>query len=359
VSLVAGVCPVLPDHRYPQDEITEAFAQLCLGESSRRRLLHRLHTNAKVGHRHTALPLPDYLDLADFTAANDAYVKVAVDLGTRACRAAIQSAGLEPDDVDMICSTTVTGVAVPSIEARIVGRLGLREEIVRVPLFGLGCGGGVAGVARTHDYLTAHPDQVAVLVSVELCTLTVQRDDASTANLVATGLFGDGAAAVVMVGDERARTVRRPDGAPPGPWVRDSQSRLFADTGRAMGWDVGASGLKIVLGAEIPDLVEKNLADTVDRFLGRVGLDRADITSWVTHPGGPRVLDAMVAALDLPPDALSLTWDSLARVGNMSSASVLHVLYDTLQVRRPAAGTHGLMVAMGPGFAAELALLDW
>jgi alkylresorcinol/alkylpyrone synthase len=362
VSLIASVCPVLPDHRYPQQQITEAFADLCLGEADRRRLLSRLHASARVEHRHTALALPDYAALTDFTAANDAYLKVAVELGTRACAGAIAAAGLAPEDVDLICSTTVTGIGVPSIEARMMPRIGLREDVVRLPIYGLGCAGGVAGVARTHDYLTAHPDRVAVLVSVELCTLTLQRDDPSTANMVASGLFGDGAAAVVMVGDERAAEFlanpRRPTG-PTGPWVRDSYSCLYADSERAMGWDVGSAGLKIVLGVEVPELVEKNLARTVDDFLHQAGVSRDAITSWVSHPGGPKVLQAVEAALDLPDDALAVTWESLARVGNLSSASVLHVLHDTIAGRRPAAGSRGLMVAMGPGFASELALLDW
>lgn len=357
MSLIASVCPVLPDHRYPQKQITEAFAQICLGPADRRRLLSRLHASAQVDYRHTALALADYAALTDFTAANDAYLKVAIELGTRACAGAIAAAGLAPEDVDLICSTTVTGIGVPSIEARLVPRVGMREDVVRLPIYGLGCAGGVAGVARTHDYLTAHPDRVAVLVSVELCTLTLQRDDPSTANMVASGLFGDGAAAVVMVGDERAAQVRL--AGPAGPWVRDSYSCLYADSERAMGWDVGSAGLKIVLGVEVPELVEKNLGRTVDDFLHQAGVDRDAITSWVSHPGGPKVLQAVEAALDLPDDALAITWQSLARVGNLSSASVLHVLHDTVERRRPAAGSRGLMVAMGPGFAAELALLDW
>lgn len=347
---------MLPAHQYPQHEITEAFAGLCLGPAGRREVLARLHAHARVEYRHTALALGDYARLTGFTAANNAYVAAAVELGSAAVTGAVADAGLAAADVDLIVSTTVTGVAVPSIETRLAAGVGLRADVDRMPLFGLGCAGGVAGLARAHDYLTAYPDRIAVVLAVELCTLTVQHDDPSAANMVASGLFGDGAAAVVLAGN--ARPV--PTGASwLGPWLRASRSSLYPDTGRAMGWDIGSSGFKVVLGVEVPELVHEYLPRDVDEFLRRVGLDSADITSWVSHPGGPKVLEAIESALELPADALSLTWDSLARVGNLSSASILHVLHDTIRTRRPAAGSHGLMLAMGPGFASELALLDW
>jgi alkylresorcinol/alkylpyrone synthase len=220
-----------------------------------------------------------------------------------------------------------------------------------VPLVGLGCVAGAAGVARVHDHLVGHPEGVAVLLSVELCSLTVQRDDTSVANLVASGLFGDGAAAVVMVGSGRS-------GGRALPRVLATRSRLYPDSERAMGWDVGATGLRIVLGVEVPDLVRANLRGDVDRFLGGHGLTREDIGWWVAHPGGPKVLEAMAEALEVEREALGVTWRSLDRIGNLSSASVLHVLADTLRDRPPAPGTHGLLMAMGPGFCLELVLLE-
>jgi alkylresorcinol/alkylpyrone synthase len=206
-------------------------------------------------------------------------------------------------------------------------------------------------VARVHDHLLGHPDGVAVLLSVELCSLTVQRDDTSVANLVASGLFGDGAAAVVMVGSGRG-------GDRVFPRVLATRSRLYPDSERAMGWDVGATGLRIVLGVEVPDLVRANLRDDVDRFLAGHGLTRDDIGWWVAHPGGPKVLEAMAEALEVDREALGVTWRSLDRIGNLSSASVLHVLADTLRDHPPAPGTHGVLMAMGPGFCLELVLLQ-
>jgi alkylresorcinol/alkylpyrone synthase len=243
-------------------------------------------------------------------------------------------------------------VAAPSIEARIAGRLGLRPDVKRVPMFGLGCVAGAAGIARVHDYLRGAPADVAVLLSVELCSLTMQNGDDSTANLVASGLFGDGATAVVAVGDDVALRDHS------GPRVLDSRSHLYPGTQRTMGWDVTAGGLKIVLDANVPELVHEYVGTDVRGFLADHQLQVEDVAAWVCHPGGPKVIEAIQDVLGLGPDALELTWRSLAEVGNLSSSSVLHVLRDTID-KRPPPGTPGLMMAMGPGFCSELVLLRW
>jgi alkylresorcinol/alkylpyrone synthase len=352
MSHLVAVRGVLPGHVYGQAEVTAAFADVLGSTGSDRALLERLHANAGVSRRHLSLPLERYRQLADFGEANDAFIRVGSELGRQAVEEALAAAGLAPVDVDVIVSTTITGLAVPSLEARVAADIGLRDDVKRVPLVGLGCVAGAAGVARVHDYLLGHPDEVAVLLSVELCSLTVQRDDRSVANMVASGLFGDGAAAVVMVGANRWTMVTGG-----GPRVIATRSRLYPDTARAMGWDVGATGLRIVLGAEVPDLVRENVRDDVDRFLSGHELTRADIGWWVAHPGGPKVLEAMQEALEVDREALAVTWRSLDRIGNLSSASVLHVLEDTLRDRPPGPGSWGVLLAMGPGFCLELVLL--
>lgn len=351
MSRIVAVHPAFPPYRYPQEQITERFASVCLPNSERQGVLGRLHQSAAVTTRHLALPLEQYERLADFTAANDAFIEVAVDLGAEAILGALDRAGLEPADVDIVVSTTVTGVAVPSIEARIANRIGLRPDVRRVPLFGLGCLAGAAGLARLHDMLVGAPDAVGVLLSVELCSLTLQRDDPSMANLVASGLFGDGAAAAVVVGRDRAAGLA-------GPAIVDSRSHLYPDTERAMGWDVGSNGLKVVLGPEVPDLVSMYLADDVKGLLAEHDLEITDVDEWVAHPGGPKVLTAVEQALGLPSERFARTWQSLADVGNLSSASVLHVLASTM-ADEPAASSSGVLFAMGPGFCAELVLLRW
>ena len=360
MSVIAAVGSALPDHCYPQAEITEALAITVLGPAHQDRLpvMRRLHASAQVATRHLAQPLERYADLGGFSGSNDLFIQVGLDLAERAIRDALDRAGLAPEDVDLIMSVSVTGVAAPSLDARLVDRLGLRPDVKRVPVFGLGCVAGAAGVARLHDYLLGHPGEVAVLVSVELCSLTLQADDTSMANLVASGMFGDGAAAVVMTGPDRALTAPAADGSS-RPRVVDTRSRMYPGTDRVMGWDIGSTGFKIVLDASVPDVVETYLREDVEKFLADHCLTVADIGTWVAHPGGPKVLQAVQRSLDLPDDTLSLTWDSLSAVGNLSSASVLQVLQTTLRERRPAPGSAGLLLAVGPGFCSELVLLAW
>jgi alkylresorcinol/alkylpyrone synthase len=354
VSRVAAVGSALGAHRYPQNQITSALEAFLTPDAGDRERLARFHAAAGVSARHLALPLERYAELTGFTEANDAFIRVGVELGEQAVSEALAAAGLRGQDIDVLMTTTVTGLAAPTLDARLVPRLGLRTDVKRMPLFGLGCVAGAAGIARLHDYLQGHPDDVAVLLAVELCSLTIQRDDPSTANLVASGLFGDGAAAVVMVGERRSRelAVRRPQ-------VVATRSRFYPDTERVMGWDVGGSGFRIVLAASVADVVLENLGVDVKGFLAEHDLDIREVAHWISHPGGPKVLQAVSEALSLGPQALQRSWQSLAELGNLSSASVLHVLRATLADCPAGTGQPAMLMAMGPGFCSELVLLRW
>jgi alkylresorcinol/alkylpyrone synthase len=228
--------------------------------------------------------------------------------------------------------------------------MGLSPNIRRIPIFGLGCVAGAAGISRAADYVRAYPDQSAALLSVELCSLTLQRDDISMAHLISAMLFGDGAAAAVVVGDEVESD---------GPEILATKSVFYPNTERVMGWDISEKGFHIVLSPEVPDTVVKHLGQDVDEFLAEQGYRRSDIQSWIMHTGGPKVLEATATALDLTEKDLEASWECLRKVGNISSTSVLLVLEDVYRHRRPKPGSLSILAAMGPGFCSEMLLLRW
>jgi alkylresorcinol/alkylpyrone synthase len=346
---IAAVGKAFPPHYYDQDTLLRAFREVWGQRHFNLDRLEAIHRNVLVGGRHLSLPLEEYHALETWGQANDAWIRVARAIGGQAVCAALDRAGLSVSDVDALTFVTVTGVSTPSIDALLMNDLRLPARVRRTPIFGLGCVAGAAGLARVADYLRAYPEHVAVLLSVELCSLTVQRDDLSVANIIATGLFGDGAAAVVAVGANRPST---------GPRIVATRSVFYPDSERVMGWDISEHGFRVVLSADVPAVVLQYLGGDVDRFLGEQGLARDDIATWISHPGGPKVLQAMQQALGLSDSALEGSWRSLREIGNLSSASVLMVLDEAIS-QAPAAGSFGLVVAMGPGFCSELVLLQW
>ena len=353
MSRILAVRSAFPVYRYPQDELARAYDAIA-GPGLRpgqRALLRRLYANAEVAARHTILPISEYTALGPGSAfANDRYIEEATALGERALRSALASAGLEPAVLDLLIVTSVTGVAVPSLDARLIPRLGLRPDVKRLPVFGLGCVAGAAGLARLHDYLLAWPEHTAAVLAVELCTLTVPTTEVTNADLVASALFGDGGAAVVATGSAAASRL---------PRVIATRSEVYPDSTDTLGWRLGADGFRIVLKADLAEVVERQLNGSVTAFLGAHGLTVDDIRRWICHPGGPKVLDAAQRALKLPDGALATSRRSLAEAGNMSSASVLHILELTTDSDPPPPGSFGLMIGLGPGVSAELLLLRW
>jgi alkylresorcinol/alkylpyrone synthase len=348
---ILGVGRALPPHHASQDQLIAALREVWAARHYNPDRLEQLHRAVRVSGRYLALPLDEYRRLDSFGKANDAFVRVSLELGEQAVRRALDVAGLGPGDVDHLIFTTITGVACPSLDARLVNRLGLPRHLRRTPSFGLGCVAGAVCLSRAADAVQPRPHEVAVVLSVELCSLTLQREDVSISNLIGTGLFGDGAAAVVVGGPARP-----PRG---GPRIVASRSVFYPNTEDTMGWDVVDSGFRLVLNAKVPVLAREHLRGDVDAFLADHGLARRDVKHWVCHPGGPKVLQAIEEALELPPEATARSWRSLEEVGNLSSASVLFILGDHLAEADPRPGDLGVLLAMGPGFSSELLLLRW
>lgn len=354
---IISAASAFPKHYYPQEVLLNALEVYWGTELKSPEALRRLHKNTGVTGRHLALPIDAYPRLCGWGEFNNAWINAATDLGEQCICSALNATGLAGSDLSAIFFTSVTGIASPSIDALLVNRMALSPNIRRIPMFGLGCVAGAAGAARAADYVKAYPSQVAVLVAVELCSLTIQKKDLSTANLISSGLFGDGAAAVVVAGDDFVGA--RKDFERRGPKIIGTRSVFYPDTKEMMGWDVSEKGFQIVLSPEVPNLIRRQVGQDVDLFLADHGLTRAEIGSWVLHTGGPKILEAIQDALDLHNRELQASWDCLAKRGNLSSASILVTLEDVMQNRRPKPGTFGLMAAMGPGFCSELLLLQW
>ncbi|MEU1819232.1 3-oxoacyl-[acyl-carrier-protein] synthase III C-terminal domain-containing protein [Streptomyces roseifaciens] len=349
---VASVAVSVPPHRHRQRDIAAVFAEAFLtADPAVRRQFTGIAAHTGIEYRNLSLPLAEYPRPRTFTEYNEVWAATARQVGQEALTRALGAADVRPEEVGAVVTTTTTGASVPSFDAELVQRTGLPHHVARMPMLGLGCAGGAAGLSRVHDYLKGHPDQVAVLVSVELCSLNFQYADASVANLVATSLFGDAAAAAVVLGAHRAREAS-------GPALLATRSRLHPGTEHLMGMRLGTDGFAVFLSPHVPGFIEKHLPDEVHGFLADRELDPDDIAAWVCHPGGPKVIEALARSLGLPPAALAHSRASLADHGNISSASVLDVLARTMTTPPPP-DSPGLLLALGPGLTSELVLLGW
>ena len=348
---VIGTGTALPGNYVDQERLTARLRELWAARYSDLRRFDQIQSALGITGRHLALPIEEYIPLDTFAKANEAWMRVAPEIGASAARAALERAGLEPRDVDHLFFVTVTGIAVPSIDTRVISALGMRKDVKRTPIFGLGCVAGATGTARAADYIRAFPSEVAMLLSIELCSLTLQRNDLSIANIIASGLFGDGSAAMVLGGGNRV-------GAG-GPQIVATRSLVFPNTEAILGWEIVDTGFKIVLSSKLTDLVSAHIQEEVDSFLSAQDLEISHIRHWIAHAGGPKVLKTLEDALTLPEGALARSWRSLETVGNLSSASVMFTLADLMDSGAAGPGDYGMMIGMGPGFSVELVLMKW
>jgi len=343
-----------PPFRYPQAEVTD-WVRRWLTENpadDAARLLS-VYSSAGVAHRASVVPIEQVFHPGDFETQNDLYATHARRIGLDLAGRALASAGLTPAGIDLIVSISCTGFMIPALDAYVADALKMGPRLVRLPITESGCAGGVVGLARANDYLTAHPDRAALVLAVELSSLTFQRWDRSATNVVSSAIFGDGGAAVVLVG------AAHPAAGRARVQVADTESVFFPGTTHLMGFHLRNQGLQIVLDRELAPFVRREVLGVVEGFLVRRGLDRSLVSSWILHPGGRRIIDVMTERLGLLPSDLAPTEAVLSEHGNMSSVTVLFVLDEILRRHRPKAAARGLMGAFGPGFAAEFALLEF
>jgi alkylresorcinol/alkylpyrone synthase len=345
----------LPPYRYTQDVVTD-WVRTWLEENDNdnaTRLLS-VYASAGVKTRASVIPIEEVFRPGDFETQNDHYRAIVRNAGIELARRALGSAGLEPQEISLVVSVSCTGFMIPAVDAYVADALGMGPRLVRLPITETGCAGGVVALARAADYLTAHPREAALVLALELSSLTFQPWDRSATNVVSMAIFGDGGAAAVLVGPEHPRA----HGAALAR-LTHAESVFFPKTTHLMGFHLRNQGFQIILDRGLAPFVRRQIVRAVEGFLAPLGLGLADIARWILHPGGRRIIEVMTEQLGLGPEDLSPTEAVLSEHGNMSSVTVLFVLDEIVRRHRPRAGTRGLLGAFGPGFGAELALLEF
>jgi alkylresorcinol/alkylpyrone synthase len=344
----------LPEHVLTQREVRR-FAHDIYGEAFND--IDRLVTvfdNADIECRHFCVPLDWFASSKSFKEKNDLYIQNAIGLSAESIAACLAAAGLTHADIDYLIFVSTTGIATPSIDARLIQRLPFRRDIKRMPLWGLGCAGGASSLSRAMDIARANPSARILVVITELCGLTFLRNDLSKSAFIASSLFADGSAAVVVAGDEIPADPAR------SPQLLASQTMTLDDSLDVMGWSIGNDGFKVMISRDIPAIVRTFMRDSIERFLDANGMTITDIDHFIAHPGGAKVLQAYADSLGLPMEKLDNTREILRTCGNMSASSVIFVL-ERFMRSIDAGGTPslGLLGALGPGFASELVLMKW
>ena len=344
IPRIRSVATAVPGNRMTQDEVKNFSASFFAGAVSGLRGLLDIFSNAAIGAGYVCAPRSWYEGGEHgFEEKNRLYLENAIPLLKEAAVECLAAGGLEPKDIDLIVTVSTTGIATPSLDARLMAELPFRRDVQRLPIFGLGCAGGVLGLARAAACVRAHPGSRVLLLVVELCTLTFRSRDRSVRNLVATALFRDGAAAALLTDQG------------PGPEISAWGEYTWPDSLDVMGWDVADDGLAVVFSRSIPELVRTRMRRVTEEFLASAGLGLRDIDSFVCHPGGAKVLEALESAFELQPGGLEESRAVLRDYGNMSAATVLFVLKLALEDRAP---KRHLLTSLGPGFSAAFLVLQ-
>ena len=360
---LVSVATALPDHVATQSDARALAARMFAeGLDPEDRRLIGVFDSSGIETRHFCMPLDWYAEVRSFGEMNARYLEHALALASRVSLEALERAGLGPADVDPVVFVSSTGLSTPSVDARLANVVGFRSDVRRTPIWGLGCAGGAAGIARARDFALADPGARVLLVALELCSLTFQRRDLDRRNLVAAALFADGAAAAVIAGAASPARAPHGRGVTNGGAARSleliaSRSMLWPDTLDVMGWDVDEHGLHVIFSRDIPTIVRDWVRPNLDGFLAANGMSLAQLTHVVAHPGGPKVLAAYGEALGLPPDAFRHAREVLRACGNMSSPTCLFVLERALAAGDLRAGDTAVLAALGPGFSSELVLM--
>lgn len=353
MARVISIATAVPPYEVAQAEARHFAKNLFAKSFSNIDRLLNIFENTSIQTRRFSRPRDWFEAEHSLAERNEAYVETACQLGEEAIVRCLDQAGLRPGDIDHIFFVSTTGMATPSIDAHLINRLYMNPHVKRTPIWGLGCAGGVVGLARAYEYAKAFPTSRVLLLALELCGLTFRRNDLSKSNLVATSLFADGAAAVLIAGKQADLPL-----PVEGPEIISAMSTMWPDSLDVMGWDVRNDGLKVVFSKDIPTIVRNQVKQVVDEFLENAQLDLDQVDHYITHPGGIKVLQAYQESLGVPIDKFKHAYSVLSEYGNMSSATVLFVLEKELQ-QSHAYGSYGLVSALGPGFSSELLLLRW
>lgn len=345
---IVSVATALPPYTMAREEVKTYMREVFALDERRLRALYTVVDNARIDTRYSIFPLDYFIKPRPLAQITAEYREHAIQLGRQATCAALSEAGLQPTDIDLLITVSCTGVMIPSVDAHLINDIGFRANVRRLPVTELGCAAGAAALGHSWHFLRGFPQGRVLVLAVELPTLTFQKNDLSQANLISCALFGDGAAAAVITGEPKA-----------GPRMVGAESYLFPQSLDAMGFDLRETGFHIILAREVPDLIRSRVKQLVGEFLARHNRRKEDIGAWVLHPGGQKLLSYVEQELGLTPDQTQPSWDVLRDCGNLSSASVLFVLEQWLKKRSVPPGASGLLVGFGPGFSAEMVLLEW